>query len=163
MLPEGWKFDKRSRQPPLDPVNTLLSYGYAILFANIQTLIRRRGLNPHVGNLHALRDGHVALASDLMEEFRALIVDATVLKLIFKQGISLSHFVMDDQADLPCRMTDEGRKIFIHALESKMNAQLIHPVNGQQSDWRRLMQYQVWHYARVLEGRDEFYQSCVMR
>lgn len=83
LLPETWKFDKRTRQPPLDPVNVLLSYGYAALFANIKTLIRRRGLDPHVGNLHALRDGHAALASDLMEEFRPLLVDSTVLQLIF--------------------------------------------------------------------------------
>lgn len=163
LLPAAWQFDRRTRQPPLDPVNAMLSYGYAVLFANIKTLIRRRGLDPHVGNLHALRDGHAALASDLMEEFRALTVDSAVLQLIFRQGIKLEHFVLDDQAELPCRMTDAGRKILIHALESKLNTQFAHPVNGQLSDWRRLMQYQVWHYARVLQGQDEAYLPCVMR
>lgn len=163
LLPEAWQFDKRTRQPPMDPVNAMLSYGYAVLFANIKTLIRRRGLDPHVGNLHALRDGHAALASDLMEEFRALVVDATVLQLIFKKSIKSEDFVLDDQAELPCRLSDAGRKILIHALEEKLNAPLTHPVNGQRSDWRRLMQSQVWHYARVLQGEDAMYQPCVMR
>lgn len=163
LLPEVWQFDKRTRQPPLDPVNAMLSYGYAVLFANIKTLIRRRGLDPHVGNLHALRDGHAALASDLMEEFRPLVIDATVLQLIFKQSIKPEDFVLDDRAELPCRMTDAGRKKLIHALEAKFNAPLAHPLNGQRADWRRLMQYQVWHYARVLQGEDENYQPCVMR
>jgi len=163
LLPDAWRFDRRTRQPPLDPVNAMLSYGYAVLFANMKTLIRRRGLDPHVGNLHALRDGHAALASDLMEEFRPLIVDATVLQLIFKQSIKPEDFVLDDQAELPCRMADAGRKKFIHALEAKFNAPLTHPRNGQRADWRRLMQYQVWHYARVLQGEEEAYQPCVMR
>lgn len=163
LLPEAWQFDKRTRQPPLDPVNAMLSYGYAVLFANIKTLIRRRGLDPHVGNLHAFRDGHAALVSDLMEEFRPLIIDATVLQLIFKQSIKPEDFVLDDQAELPCRLTDAGRKKLIHALEAKLNAPLTHPINGQRADWRRLMQYQVWHYARVLQGEDETYQPCVMR
>ncbi|MHB1590280.1 MAG: CRISPR-associated endonuclease Cas1, partial [Sulfuricella sp.] len=163
LLPEAWQFDKRTRQPPLDPVNAMLSYGYAVLFANIKTLIRRRGLDPHVGNLHALRDGHAALASDLMEEFRPLIIDATVLQLIFKQSVKPEDFVLDDQAEQPCRLTDAGRKKLIHALEAKFNAPLTHPLNGQRADWRRLMQYQVWHYARVLQGEEEAYQPCVMR
>ena len=163
LLPAIWQFDKRSRHPPHDPVNAMLSYGYAVLFANIKTLVQRRGLDPHVGNLHALRDGHAALVSDLMEEFRPLVVDATVLQLIFKQSIKPEDFVLDDQAELPCRLTDEGRKKLIHALEEKFNAPLAHPLNGQRADWRRLMQYQVWHYARVLQGEDESYQPCVMR
>ena len=68
-----------------NPVNSLLSFGYTLLFYNVYAMLRSRGLHPHVGIFHALRPGHPALCSDLMEEFRAPIVDATVLALIHRR------------------------------------------------------------------------------
>ena len=63
---------------PTDGINAMQSYGYTLLFYNIYSLLRSRGLNPQVGFLHALRPGYPALASDMVEEFRALVVDAVV-------------------------------------------------------------------------------------
>lgn len=71
--------------------------------------------------------------------------------------------MLDDQSETPCRLTDAGRKKYIHALETKLNSPLLHPTNGQRTDWRRLLQYQVWHYARVLQGEEDRYQPCMMR
>ena len=85
----NWGFTRRVRQPPTDGINALLSYGYTLLFYNIYSLLRSRGLNPHVGFLHALRQGHPALASDIMEEFRALVVDAVVWNLAINQRRTL--------------------------------------------------------------------------
>ncbi len=163
MLPEEWGFAGRTRNPPTDPVNAMLSYGYAILFANIGTLIRRRGLDPHIGHLHALRDGHAALVSDFMEEFRAPVVDATVLQLVFMRRIHPAEFIREEGSDLPCRLSDDARKRLIHAIEAKLNAGMTHPVAGHRADWRRAMHYQVWHYARVLAGSDPEYLPCIVR
>jgi len=70
LLGPEWGFTARRRQPPPDPVNSLLSFGYTLLFYNVYAMLRARGLHPHVGIYHALRAGHPALCSDLMEEFR---------------------------------------------------------------------------------------------
>lgn len=163
MLPEECGFAGRSRNPPTDPVNAMLSYGYAILFANIGTLIRRRGLDPHIGHLHALRDGHAALVSDFMEEFRSPVVDATVLQLVFMRRIRPADFIRQEGGDLSCRLSDDARKRLIHAIEAKLNAGMTHPVAGHRTDWRRAMQYQVWHYARVLAGSVPEYLPCIVR
>jgi len=80
-----WQFAGRKRRPPPDPVNSLLSFGYTLLFYNTYSLVPAQGLHPHVGFFHALRQGHPALVSDLMEEFRAPVVDATVLALLHRQ------------------------------------------------------------------------------
>jgi len=71
LLEDEWGFEKRQKQPPPDPVNSLLSYGYTLLFYNIYAMVRMHGLHPYIGFLHKLRDGHPALVSDIQEEFRA--------------------------------------------------------------------------------------------
>ncbi len=81
LLDPGWGFARRQRQPPPDPVNAVLSYVYTLLFYNVYAMARSAGLNPSVGFFHPLREGHPALVSDLMEEFRAVIADAVVWPL----------------------------------------------------------------------------------
>ena len=82
LVDPAFRFTHRTRQPPTDPVNSLLSFGYTLLFYNLYGLIVARGLPPYVGHLHLMRDRHPALASDLIEEFRAPIVDSLVLYLV---------------------------------------------------------------------------------
>ncbi len=99
LLPAAWGFKKRVRQPPTDPFNALLSYGYTLLFYNIYALVRARGLSPHAGFLHPLRAGHPALVSDLIEEFRALVVDALVLSLVLNGRLALEDFTYAETPD----------------------------------------------------------------
>lgn len=98
-VPAAFGFHKRTRRPPLDPVNALLSFGYTLLFYNIYAIARARGLSPYVGSLHALRQGHPALCSDLIEELRAPIVDSLVTSLLNKQMFTPADFYYD-QADI---------------------------------------------------------------
>ncbi len=158
-----WGFNKRVRQPPTDPVNSLLSYGYTILFYNIYSLLRARGLNPHVGHLHPLRSGHPALVSDLMEEFRAIVVDAVVFNLIFNEKLSPSDFTLSKHPGEPCLINANARKKYVQALEEKFNAPLRHPVSGLQLDYRRCMEHQARHLAAVIRGKDEHYIPMVLR
>ena len=162
-IDSAWGFMKRIRQPPTDPVNSLLSYGYTILFYNLYALLRARGLNPHVGHLHPLRSGHPALVSDLMEEFRAIVVDAVVFNLLFNKKLSPDDFILQENPGAACLLKAEARKKFITALEAKFNAPIRHPVSGLQLDYRRCMEHQVRHLAAVIRGREESYIPMVLR
>lgn len=79
---EEFKFSKRSTRPPKDPFNAMISYGYSLLYRNVVGAIERHGLHPYFGYMHKLRRGHAALASDLVEDCRAPLVDKTVLDLV---------------------------------------------------------------------------------
>lgn len=148
VLPAKWQFRGRNRQPPTDPVNALLSYGYTIVFYNLLSLVRARGLNTHVGVLHDVRPGHPALASDLMEEFRAPVVDAVVMHLVFNGKLEPGDFSWPETSGQPCLMADGSRKHFIHLLEQKLNTTVSHA--GQRLDYRRWMDMQVLQYAAAL-------------
>lgn len=92
----GFLFDGRSSRPPKDPVNALLSYGYSILHRNIIGAIERHGLHPYFGFMHKLQRGHAALASDLIEDYRAFIVDNAVLRFIRSGDASSDDFSFKD-------------------------------------------------------------------
>jgi len=162
-LDNAWGFNQRIRQPPTDGINALLSYGYTLLFYNIFSLLHSRGLNPHVGFLHALRQGHPALASDIMEEFRALVVDAVVWKLALNQRLTPDDFDYPKTAGDACLLKPPARQVFIKALEEKLNAAITHPVTGVTLDYRRCMEYQVQHLSQVIRGMDANYQAMVPR
>lgn len=166
LLPESWKpsFPNRNRQPPQDPINAMLSYGYAVLYHNVLTLVTARGLEAHLGHLHAMRDGHPALVSDLVEEFRALVVDAVVLKLVLDRPFDQHdfHFQVDGQTRY-CRISNALRKTLIERIEAKLSSRLTHPVTGESGDFRRMMRTQIAHYIQVLEGVSPVYRPFVLR
>lgn len=162
LLAPTWTFSSRTRQPPRDPVNALLSYGYGVLYHNMLTLLGRRGLHPHVGCLHTEQEGHAALASDLMEEFRPLVVDAAVLRLMLSGRVKPDDFEYG-QADYPVRLSDPLRRRFIEALEEKFNSPMRCPKTDRATDYRRLMRDQVAHWADVVLGQAERYQAVTLR
>jgi CRISPR-associated protein Cas1 len=166
LLPESWKphFEGRNRQPPKDPVNAMLSYGYAVLYHNLLTLVAARGLEPHLGHLHAVRDGHPALVSDLVEEFRALVVDSTVLKLLLDRPCDPGEFELVGEGNrLSCRLRSSLRRILIERLEAKLNSRITHPVTQEAGDYRRMMRMQVAHYIQVLQGIAPVYRPFMPR
>ena len=162
-LDPAWGFTGRNRQPPRDPVNALLSYGYTLLFYNLYSLIRARGLNPQVGYLHPLRMGHPALVSDLLEEFRALVVDAIVWNLVLNRRLSPDDFTPPDEDSGGCRMNDRSRRVFVHEMEKKLNAPVTHPLTGHRLDYRRCMEHQVHQLAAVLRGKQSDYRPMTVR
>jgi CRISP-associated protein Cas1 len=101
----------RSRRPPCDPVNCLLSFGYGMLRVAVHGALEQVGLDPYVGYLHGIRPGKPALALDLMEEFRPLLVDRMVLTLVNRRQMPASHF-----QELPggaVELTEQGRRSFL--------------------------------------------------
>ena len=162
-LDSAWGFSQRVRQPPTDGINAMLSYGYTLLFYNIYSLLRSRGLNPQVGFLHALRPGHPALASDMVEEFRALVVDAVVWKLALNQHLTPDDFDTPKTVGEGCLLKPHARQLFIKALEENLNSAITHPGAGTQLDYRRCMEYQVQHLSEVIRGTETGYQAMVLR
>lgn len=157
LLPAAWVFDTRSRQPPKDPVNALLSYGYTILFHTVHTFILRRGLDPFVGALHAPKDGHAALASDLMEPYRSLVVDATVLRFLNRDDVTPDQIDAANPGKLP---TDLKRR-FIVAIEQKLASPVgrdLEDATDAPADWRRLIERDVDAWAKAVLGKPDAYQ-----
>lgn len=162
LLDESWGFTCRARQPPPDPVNAVLSYAYTLLFHNVYALLRAHGLNPNVGFLHPLRAGHAALASDLMEEFRAVVVDAIVWPLFLRGGLKAEDFDLAGGVDFPCRIREQARKRITHDFEKKMNSAIIHPRTGTHGDYRRLIAAQVRLLVQAVRGEGT-YQALTLK
>ncbi|MBU6995011.1 CRISPR-associated endonuclease Cas1 [Ferrovum myxofaciens] len=163
LLPAEWNFTGRNRRPPADPFNLLISYGYGILFSTVMTLVNRRGLNPYLGALHALRSGHPALVSDLVEEFRAPIVDTVALYALLDGILKPQDFVEDDQDGYPCRMEDNARRKYLTLLQTKFRSAILHPRIQRRMDYHRAIQYQVYHYARIMLGEETVYEPFILR
>ncbi|HLG17151.1 MAG TPA: CRISPR-associated endonuclease Cas1 [Blastocatellia bacterium] len=153
-------FEGRTRRPPRDPVNAMLSFGYTLVFYNIYAIARARGLSPYVGSLHALRQGHPALCSDLIEELRAPIVDSLVTSLVSKRVVSPADFYFDGDG---CYLTDQARRNFVAHFEKKMNTLLVHPRAAVRTTWRGCIDLQIGHYIQVLRGEVDGYHPFESR
>ena len=114
---EDFVFLGRSRRPPLDEFNSMIGLGYSVLMNEIYGKIEAKGLNPYFGFMHRDAEKHPTLASDLMEEWRPIIVDNTLMELIQNGKLLLSHFENKDQDFI---LNDEGREIFARALRSRI-------------------------------------------
>lgn len=158
---EAWPFAKRTRQPAVDPVNAMLNFGYTLLHRLVLLHLIRRQLSPHIGHLHQQKAGHAALASDLMEEFRAPLVDALVVDIANNASWKASDFLSDENGAvwLPLEM----RRQFITRWEAALARPVLHPQTKRAMDWQRIIEYQVQHYARVLLGQEAVYRPMLVR
>ncbi|MBL3529326.1 MAG: CRISPR-associated endonuclease Cas1 [gamma proteobacterium endosymbiont of Lamellibrachia anaximandri] len=138
------------------------SFGYTLLFHNVHSLILARGLNPNIGLLHSERAGHPALASDLIEEFRAPIVDTLVLKLLLNRKLLHDDF-RTDHLNGSCKLSDPARQLFIRAFEEKMNTRLIHPETSQKIDYRRAIDGQISRLITTLRDPAIPYRPFIVR
>jgi CRISP-associated protein Cas1 len=163
LLDGAWRFTARRRQPPPDPVNSMLSYGYTLLYYNMLTLVLGRGLQAHLGLYHQPRAGHHALVSDLMEPFRPLAVDAVVMDLALNGGVRPGHFNVPEREGEACLMSADARRKLIEAFERKMNTRVECPALRAKLDMRRLMDLQVLQWVEVLEGRLPAFEGWVAR
>lgn len=143
-------FDARSRRPPTDPMNAMLSFLYAILLHDCRSALEAVGLDPQLGFLHTVRPGRAALALDLLEEFRSVIADRLALTLINRGQIQASHF--DRRGGGAVLLNDEGRKVVITAYQERKQETLTHPVLEQEVPIGLLPHVQARLLARHLRG-----------
>lgn len=160
LLIDGWTFPGRVKRPPTDPVNALLSYGYVLLMHQVASATQVAGLDPQIGYLHSARYGKPALALDLMEEFRPVIVDSTVLTVLNHGILKDKDFLMENGA---CRLTDNGRRTFLAKLEERMQTEVEHPVFGYKASYRRCLELQARMLAKTLLGEIPEYHAFVVR
>ncbi len=155
----AWGFHGRAYYPPPDPVNALLSLGYTLLLNDIVSALYRLGLDPMVGVFHALDYGRPSLALDLEEEFRPVIVDLLVLRLLRQQLLTPGDF--STQAGR-CTLSDDARRFFIAQYEERLTVQVRHPAWQQQLTYRQCLQRQAEHLARCILGRDAAYTPLLI-
>jgi CRISP-associated protein Cas1 len=155
-----WRFDARSRRPPADPVNALLSFGYALLTKECTVALMAEGLDPWWGFFHQPRHGRPALALDLMEEFRPLIVDSAVLTAVNTGMVTIRDFL---RSSAGCVLRDGGRKAFIRAYEARLDQLATHPLFDYRCSWRAMIRLQARLLARWLRGDVPAYTGVTTR
>lgn len=152
-------FVARSRRPPGNPVNAMLSFGYQILWNHLLALIELQQLDPYQACLHQGNYRHAALASDLIEEFRAPVVDSLVLYLINRRMInSGTDFVYCNGG---CYLNDSGRKKYLQAFVQRMEEEIKTDL-GKQPRWDLLMQ-QVKLFKQFIYQPVQLYRPYLIR
>ncbi|MGI8588307.1 MAG: type I-D CRISPR-associated endonuclease Cas1d [Chloroflexia bacterium] len=153
-------FERRVRRPPTDPVNAMLSYGYTILSAQMTSAVAGVGLDPYIGYLHSSRYGKPALALDLLEEFRPLIVDSVVLGLLNNRQVGPEDFTPELNS---YRMTDAARRRFLEKFEERMQEPISHPLFEYKATYRRCIELQARLLGKYLLGEVEEYVPFTVR
>lgn len=143
-------FTSRSKRPPLDPANALLSFLYAILANDVRSAVETTGLDPQVGFLHQLRSGRPSLALDIMEEFRAYLGDRIMLNLINLKQISIKDFEMRESGEV--RMSDDARKTVVSAYQKRKQEEITHPFLDEKMTIGLLPHIQAQLLARYIRG-----------
>lgn len=128
---KDFAFTVRTRRPPRDRVNAMLSFAYALLMGECVSALETVGLDPQVGYLHALRPGRPALALDLMEEYRAGWGDRLVLTLINRRQIRPEHFEAHDEMGGSVQLTEDGRRTLITAFRDRALRPVMHGLLGR--------------------------------
>lgn len=155
-----FELESRNRRPPRDPVNALLSLGYALLTKDVAIALLAVGFDPYLGFFHQPRYGRPALALDLMEEFRPLVVDSVVLSVINTGVLKLTDFIRRGGA---VALTQSARGKFLRAYERRMDEEISHPIFGYRISYRRTLEVQMRLLARFLGGEIDAYPPFATR
>lgn len=156
----AFDMDGRNRRPPVDPVNALLSLGYSLLTKDMAVALLRVGFDPFLGFFHRPRYGRPALALDLMEEFRPLIVDSVVLSVINGGVLDRGDFIQRGPA---VALRPPSRARYIAAYERRMEEEVTHPMFGYRLSYRRVLDVQARLLARHVCGEIASYPGFQTR
>ena len=151
----------RSRRPPLDNVNALLSFLYTLLAHETKSALETVGLDPYVGFLHRDRPGRAGLSLDLMEEFRPYLVDRLVLSLINRKQITGDDFITKESGGVI--MKDKARKVVLEAWQSRKREEITHPFLEEKITLGLLPYAQALLLSRYLRGDLDDYPMFVWK
>ncbi len=158
---ETFRMNGRTRRPPLDPVNALLSFAYALLTADAAAALTSAGLDPSVGFLHVDRPGRPGLALDLVEEFRPIVADRLVLAMINRKQIAPTDF--STRPGGAVELSDAARRAVITAYQHKKAELVKHPTLECTVNVGRLSFLQAKLLARTVRGEMEDYVPLVLK
>lgn len=170
-------FNGRNRRPPRDEINALMSFGYTILGNVVQTAVNIVGLDPYFGSLHSTHYGRPSLVLDLMEEFRPVLVDTLILRLVNKRIITKRDFYIQKDAEIPPEgveleevapteypvlLTHEGMKKFIMQFEGRLQEKTFYPPLEKRFTFRDICLEQVRLLVRAMNG-ESVYEPYTIR
>ena len=158
---DSMRMPGRNRRPPRDPVNAMLSFVYALLLNDCISALTAAGLDPAVGYLHSDRPGRPGLALDLMEEFRPLLADRTVLAIINRKQVTADDFVRGDGGSV--MLTPEARRSVIAGYHERCGQEVKHPLLDQSALLSQFPFIQARLLARHIRGDLAAYPPCVLR
>nr|WP_314071505.1 type I-C CRISPR-associated endonuclease Cas1c [uncultured Roseococcus sp.] len=158
---EGLRFTGRSRRPPLDRVNALLSFLYSMLGHDCRSALEAHGLDPQVGFLHADRPGRAGLALDLMEELRPVLADRLALSLLNRGQLRGDDFIVEEAGGV--RLTDAARKAVLTAWQERKRQELRHPFLGETAPMGLVAHLQAQLLARHLRGDLDGYPAFIWK
>jgi CRISPR-associated protein Cas1 len=160
-LREHFQLDGRTRRPPLDRFNALISFLYAMLMNDCRSALEAVGLDPQLGFLHAVRPGRAALALDLQEEFRAVLCDRLALTLVNRGQVGEKDFDLREGGAV--MLNDNGRRAVVTAWQERKQEELTHPLLDQKMPVALLPFIQARFVARCLRGEMESYLPYVTK
>lgn len=146
-------FERRSRRPPKNQLNTLISFGNSILYTTVLSEIYNTHLDPRIGFLHTTNNRRFTLNLDIAEIFKPIIVDRTIFTLISKKMLTTKHF--DKKLD-GITIKDEGKKIFIQELKEKLKTTINYKRLGKQISYRRLIRLELYKLEKHLIGEEPY-------
>ena len=152
---DAFSFQNRSRRPPLDPVNAMLSFAYALLSNDCVSALESVGLDSYVGFLHRDRPGRSSLALDLMEELRPCMADRFVLTMLNNRKVKPADFVWRENGSVS--MKDDARRIFLKSWQEKKRDAITHPYLGEKIPWGLVPYVQALLLTRTLREDLEEY------
>lgn len=158
---EDFIFKMRSRRPPLNNVNALISFGYSLLTSMCVSALETVGLDPYAGFFHTERPGRCSLALDLIEEFRAPFADRFVLTLINKKIVSSKDFEEKESGGI--LLADSGRQKFISFWQQKKKEIITHPFLQEKVEWGLLPYVQAMLLARFIRGDLDGYPPFIWK
>jgi len=157
----GFEFSRRTRRPPLDPTNCLLSFLYSMLTHDARSACEAAGLDPQVGFLHRDRPGRPSLALDLIEELRAFLADRLALSLINRKQVTRAGFVTTESGAVT--MTDDTRKAVLVAYQRRKQDELTHPFLAERTSVGLIVHLQARLLARHLRGDLDAYPAFIWK
>jgi len=155
------RLDGRTRRPPLDPVNALLSFVYVLLMHDCRSACEACGLDPQSGFLHQPRPGRASLALDLMEEFRPILADRLVLALLNRKQITAKDF--DRKENGAVLLKDDSRKTLLQAWQERKQTQILHPFLQEKMTAGLVPHIQARLLARSLRGDLDAYPAFLAK
>lgn len=156
-----FRFEGRSRRPPRDPINALLSFAYAMLGTLCASALCAVGLDPYVGFMHRDRPGRTSLALDIMEQMRPALADRFVLTLINSRILRSEHFQKREAG--ATMLTDEGRRQFLSAWQQKKQDQITHPYLNERIPWGLVPYAQALLLSRYIRGDIDAYPAFLWK
>ena len=156
-------FERRSRRPPKNPINALLGLGYSLLTQNLMTACEIVGLDPYDGFFHADKYGRPALALDLVEEFRAVVVDSLVRTLVNKRMVEEADFRPAGKKEGGIYLTRHGLRTFFTQYGRRLNTRVIHPYYDKRLTYQQCFEVQARLLRKVIQEELDKYPPFVVK